>query len=121
MEGLSAVGLAAFVLVLLLWSKVQRLERILRESGIRPAAAKELGRQLERYAGREVILSLYGAEGEMQNQLCRVLESDEVWALLLCEEGKKKERKILLRLDDIKQVRLSSGRQKKMRREEEET
>ena len=119
MDAFAVFGFAGFLMVLFLWSKVTRLERILRETGIRPAAAKDLGRQLGQWVGREVTLSLYGTDGETQGQPCRVLDADEEWALLLCEEGKKKERQVLIRLDDVKQVRLAGLRRRKGTQEEE--
>lgn len=119
MDAFAVFGFVGFIMVLFLWSKVTRLERILRENGIRPAAARDLGRRLGQYVGKEVVLSYYGTDSDTQGLPCRVLDSDEAWVLLLCDEGKKKERQVLLRLDDIKQVQLAGARRGKRNREEE--
>ena len=104
---MEALGAVSLVFVLLLWSRVKRLERILRENGIRPAA-EGLGRQLGPYVGRDVLLSLSSQDGA--GLFCRVLDADEAWALLLCDSGKKKERRMLIRLEDVSQVRLTAPR-----------
>ena len=86
MDAFAVFGFVGFLMVLFLWSKVTRLERILRENGIRPAAAKDLGRKLGQWVGREVTLSLYGADGETQGQPCRVLDADSGEALGILSE-----------------------------------
>ena len=104
---MEALGVVSFVFVLILWSRVKHLERILRENGIRPAAGG-LGRQLGQYVGKEVLLTLSSQDGA--GLFCRVLDADEAWALLLCDPGKKKERRMLIRLEDVGQVRLTAPR-----------
>ena len=37
---------------------------------------------------------------------CIVLDADEAWALVLADEGKKKEREMLLRLDSVKNIKV---------------
>ena len=44
-------GVCAFIMVFALYSKVHRLERILRENGIRPGGQAGLGDQLRRQVG----------------------------------------------------------------------
>ena len=36
--------------------------------------------------------------------ICRVLDVDEDWMLVLADEGKKKEREMLLRLDSVEHI-----------------
>ena len=77
---MEALGVISLVFVIILWGRVKRLERILRENGIRPAAGS-LGRQLAQYVGQEVLLTLSIRDGA--GLPCRVLDADEAWALLL--------------------------------------
>ncbi len=72
-----------------------------------------MGRQLAQYVGRDVLLTLSGWDGAGLS--CRVLDADEAWALLLCDPGKKRERQMLIRLDDVKQVQLAAARKEKRR------
>ena len=46
MESLNIFGMIAFVFAILLWGRVQRLEQLLRENGIRPAGTRDLSRRL---------------------------------------------------------------------------
>ena len=41
----------------------------------------------------------------MSGLVCQVLDTDEEWTLVLADEGKKKEREMLIRLDSIKSVK----------------
>ena len=59
MESLNIFGMIAFVFAILLWGRVQRLEQLLRENGIRPAGTRDLSRRLAKLAGQTVTLSLY--------------------------------------------------------------
>lgn len=106
MEGLGAMGVAGFIVGLLAYTKVQRLERVLRENGIGSTAARGLGRRLSELVGETVTLSLYTDDGDICGQNCRVLDADETWALIRMAEGKKRERDMLIRLDDVKQVKM---------------
>ena len=36
---------------------------------------------------------------------CKILDTDEEWVLLLLDEGRKKEREMLVRLDSVRQVK----------------
>ena len=45
MESLNIFGMIAFVFAILLWGRVQRLEQLLRENGIRPAGTRDLSRR----------------------------------------------------------------------------
>ena len=80
----------------------------LRENGIRPASARDLGRRLRQSVGREVTLTLWTQYGSTERLPCRVLDSDESWALLLRSEGKKQQRQVLIRLEDVKDVKLTA-------------
>ena len=102
---MEALGVISLVFVIILWGRVKRLERILRENGIRPAAGS-LGRQLTQYVGQEVLLTLSSRDGA--GLPCRVLDADEAWALLLCDPGKRRERRMLIRLEDVTQVQLTA-------------
>ena len=51
-------GLFSFVMVLALYSKVHRLERILRDNGIRPGGTVGLGEQVRKQVGQTVMLTL---------------------------------------------------------------
>ena len=59
MDAMAVFGFFAFIMVLTLWSKVQRLERLLRGNGIRPVGSKDLARRLAGLTGRTVILTVY--------------------------------------------------------------
>lgn len=97
-------GLFAFVMVMLLWGKVSRVERALRENNIRPVGAGDLAGQLRARVGQSVTISLYG-DGGATTTLCRVLDADEEWAHVIRNEGKKNQRELLIRLADVKQIK----------------
>lgn len=99
-------GIFSFIMVLVLMEKVRRLERVLRENGIRPAGAMELGEQLRRQVGQSVILTLETGDGDLAGKVCRVLDADETWALVRANEGKKNECEMLIRLDSVKQIKV---------------
>ena len=105
MEAFGAFGIFAFVLSLGLWTRVKRLEQILRENGIRPRGALALGRRLQKEAGKPLLLTLYDEETDGSVLRCKVLDTDQEWALLLLDEGKKNEREMLVRLDSVRQVK----------------
>ena len=62
-------------------------------------------RRLAGMTGQTVDLTLYSDGWDMSGLTCRVLDTDEVWALVLADEGKKKEREMLIRLDSVKSVK----------------
>lgn len=97
-------GLIAFGVVFLLWDKIRRLERILRENDIRPVKTGDLGGQLRARVGQTVTITLY-EDGGVTATLCRVLDADEEWARVLRNEGKKNQRELLIRLADVKQIK----------------
>lgn len=105
MDGMTVFGLFGFLLSLGLWSRVKRLERILRENGIRPKGAQSLGAGLQRKIGKTLWLTLGDIDTDGSVLLCKVLDVDEEWALLLLDEGKKREREQLIRLDSVQQVK----------------
>ena len=57
MDAMAVFGFFAFLMVLFLWSKVSRLERLLRENGIRPVGSKDLARRLAGMTGQTVTLT----------------------------------------------------------------
>lgn len=105
MSGLAAFGLFGFIFSIIAMSRVKRLERILRENGIRSTQAKFLGGQLRARVGQTVILSLEDADGDTVGKVCRILDADEEWALVLANEGKKTQCEKLIRLDSVKSVK----------------
>ena len=82
-------GLFAFVFVLGLYGKIRRLERILRENGIRPGGTAGLGDQVRKQVGQIVELTLETGDGDIMGKQCKILDADEDWALVLANEGKK--------------------------------
>ena len=100
MDAFGLFGLAGFIMACILFERVGRLERLLRENGIRPAGTPGLARRLENSIGKT--MTIFGEDGE--GVVCRVLDVDEEWALVLADEGKKKEREILLRLDSVENI-----------------
>ena len=99
-------GLIAFCMVIGLYAKVHRLERILRENGIGAKGAVGLGDQLRRQVGQTVELTLETNDGDIMGKTCRILDTDESWALVLANEGKKNECQKLIRLDSVKQIKV---------------
>ena len=100
MEALGFFGLTGFIMACILFERVRRVERLLRENGIRPAGSLSLARRLENSIGKT--LTIFGEDGE--GVVCRVLDVDEDWVLVLADEGKKKEREMLLRLDSVENI-----------------
>ena len=98
-------GLFAFIMAIGLYSKVHRLERILRDNGIRPGGTAGLGEQVRKQVGRTVELTLETSDGDIMGKQCKVLDADETWALVLANEGKKNECEKLIRLDSVKQIK----------------
>ena len=95
-------GLAGFIMACILFERVGRLERLLRENGIRPAETVGLARQLENSVGKTV--TIFHEDGA--GLVCRVLDVDGEWVLVLADEGKKKEREMLLRLDSVRNIKV---------------
>ena len=99
-------GIFAFVMVICLYSKVHRLERILRENGIGAKGAAGLGDQLRKQVGQTVELTLETTDWDITGSVCRVLDADETWALVLANEGRKNECQKLIRLGSVKQIKV---------------
>lgn len=99
-------GMFAFIMVIGLYTKVHRLERILRDNGIRPGGVTGLGDQLRKQVGQTVMLTLEGSDGDLMGKFCKVLDADETWALVLANEGKKNECQKLIRLESVKQIKV---------------
>ncbi len=99
-------GLFAFVFVLGLYGKIRRLERILRENGIRPGGTAGLGDQVRKQVGQIVELTLETGDGDIMGKQCKILDADEDWALVLANEGKKNQCEKLIRLDGVKQIKV---------------
>ena len=55
---MEAFGMMAFALVFVLWSRVSRLERILRENNIRPNGTDSPGLRLQNKVGQTVELTM---------------------------------------------------------------
>ena len=103
-------GMFAFIGIIFLYDKVRRLERILRDNGIRPGGTAGLGDQVRKQVGKTVELTLETSDGDITGKQCRILDADEDWALVLAGEGKKKECEKLIRLDSVKQIKVKWGR-----------
>ena len=99
-------GVFAFIMVLTLMGKVSRLERILRENGISAKRAAGLGEQVRKQIGRTVMLTLETGDADIMGKECKILDTDEDWALVLANEGKKNECEKLIRLDSVKQIKV---------------
>ncbi len=99
-------GVFSFIMVLVLMGKVSRLERILRENGITAKGAAGLGDQLAKQVGRTVELTLETGDGDLAGKVCKVLDADETWALVLANEGKKNECEKLIRLVSVKKIKV---------------
>ena len=99
-------GFFSFIMVLVLMGKVSRLERILRDNGIRPGGASGLGDQVRKQVGKTVTLTMETNDGDLMGKVCKVLDADEDWALVLANEGKKDQCEKLIRLDSVKQIKV---------------
>ncbi len=104
MDTFGIFSLVAFTMVFVLWSRVGRLERLLRENNIRPNGAASPGIRLRDRMGQTVELTMYeGGEGVTSS--CKILDMDEEWLHVIRNEGKKNQRELLIRLSDVKQVK----------------
>ena len=102
MDVFGLLGLTGFVMACIVLDRVGRIERLLRENGIRPAGTPGLARQLEGSVGKTV--TIYDEDGS--GVTGRVLDVDGEWVLVLADEGKKKEREMLLRLDNVTNIKV---------------
>ncbi len=100
-------GVAAFIMAIFALSRTHKLERLLRENGIGSPGSRDLGRCLTDMVGQSVTVYLDNDEVMGFPKPCRVLDADETWALLLENEDKKNERKKLIRLADVRQIKVS--------------
>ena len=96
----------AFIGIIFLYEKVKRLERVLRENGIRPGGTAGLGDQLRKQVGNTVTLTVEAGDGDLVGKECKILDADESWALVLANAGKKNECEKLIRLDSVKQIKV---------------
>ena len=99
-------GTFAFIMVLFLMGKVNRLERILRDNGIGNLRTAGLGEQMRKQVGNTVTLTVEAGDGDLVGKVCRILDADEDWALVLANEGKKNQCEKLIRLDSVKQIKM---------------
>ena len=106
MDAFGIFGLVGFVMACLAFDRVGRLERLMRENGIGSARTAGLSDQLRKQVGQTVQLTLEAGDGDTMGLVCRVLDADEAWTLVLADEGKKKEREMLLRLDGVKNIKV---------------
>ena len=102
MDVFGILGLVGFVVACVTMDRVGRLERLMRENGIRPVGSPGLVRQLEESVGKT--LTVFDEAGS--GVTGRVMDVDEEWVLMLVHEGKKKEREMLLRLDSVKSIKV---------------
>ena len=102
MDAFGIFGLMGFVMACITLERVGRLERLLRENGIRPAGTPGLARRLEDSVGKTVTIF----DEDRSGVTGRVLDVDEDWVLVLADEGKKKERERLLRLDSVTNIKV---------------
>lgn len=104
MEGLAVFGICGFVFSLVSMSRIKRLERLLRENGIRSTGADSLANQLRTRIGETLTIVVY-VDDESVGHRCRVLDVDEEWIRVLRNEGRKDQQEMLFRLCDVKQVK----------------
>ena len=102
MDAFGVFGMMGFVMACIAFSRIGRIERLLRENGIRPAGTPGLVRQLEGSIGKTVTIF----DGDGSGITCRVLDVDEEWVLVRAHEGKKREREMLLRLDSVTNIKV---------------
>ena len=102
MDVFGILGLIGFVVACITLDRVGRLERLMRENGIRPAGTPGLARQLEDSVGKTLTI----LDEDRSGVTGRVLDVDEEWVLVLADEGKKKEREMLLRLDSVTNIKV---------------
>ena len=102
MDAFGIFGMMGFVMACFAVSRIDRIERLLRESKIRSAGSLSLARQWEGSIGKT--MTIFGGDGE--GVVCRVLDVDEDWVLVLADEGKKKEREMLIRLDSVENIEM---------------
>ena len=102
MDVFGIFGLVGFVMACIVLDRVGRIERLLRENGIRPAGTPGLARQLEDSVGKT--LTIFDEDGS--GVTGRVLDVDEDWVLVLADEGNKKECEKLIRLDSVKNIKV---------------
>ena len=99
-------GIIAFVGIIFLYERVKRLERVLRDNGLSAKGTAGLGDQMRKQVGNTVTLTVEAGDGDVTGKVCRVLDADEDWALVLANEGTKKECEKLIRLDSVKQIKV---------------
>ena len=104
MEAFAMMGVLGFALAISALTKVQKVERILRENHIRPAWVTALGPRLREKVGQTIFITLNEGEGDSTTR-CKVLDVDEEWAHVLRNEGKWNQRELLIRLEDVKQIK----------------
>ena len=102
MDAFGIFGLVGFIMACVVLERVGRLERLLRENGIRPAGTPGLARRLKDGVGKTV--TVFDEDGS--GVTGRVLDVDEDWMLVRADEGKKKEREMLLRLDSVTNIKV---------------
>ena len=101
MDVFGIFGLCGFAMACIVLERVGRIERLLRENGIRPAGTPGLARRLEDGIGKTMTIFDEAGSGVTG----RVLDVDEDWVLVLADEGKKKEREMLIRLDSVEHIK----------------
>ncbi len=99
-------GIFSFIMGIILMGKVKRLERILRENGIRARGMEGLGDQMRKQVGQIVLLTLETSDGDIMGKECKILDADEAWVLVLVNEGKWNQCEKLIRLESVQQIKV---------------
>lgn len=99
-------GIFSFIMGIILMGKVKRLERILRENGIRARGMEGLGDQMRKQVGQIVLLTLETSDGDIMGKECKILDADETWVLVLVNEGKWNQCEKLIRLESVQQIKV---------------
>lgn len=102
MEWLGIFGVVSLGLSVLLFSRVVRIERILRDNDIHPANAQNLASELQNAIGEQVVLNTLDEDGIKGE----VLECDAEWVMLCSETFTKKKKIIILRIDDVEAMKI---------------
>lgn len=97
-------GLIGFAMACLCFGKINRLEQILRDNNIRPAASEKIAHNLQESVGLKVSLGIVD-EDRIKGT---VLECDGVWILIETEGFRGKKKKFVLRVDDVEEFKVIS-------------
>ena len=99
-------ALCGFAIACTCLGRVHQLERILRENGLGAKRTAGLREQIRKQIGNTVTLTVEAGDTDVMGTVCKILDADEDWALVLVGEGKKNECEKLIRLDSVKQIKV---------------